>query len=387
MRGFGQIMLLLSVVCPCWLLAQNPVISRFVPGPYNSNQSHRVELFNPQNRPIPLAGYRLITRDYAFEFPNGITLQGESVYSIGKLGGRNLPKPDLVLNQVKDLHLRGVYDQDGNYVVLIDKNGELVDGMYFSPNSQVAFLPDKVAWQSGGRNISLLVPPESAGVWKGKSVNTGPDPVLCFIHLLGPDTWLPTSISANLTPATQYKRFSARYFKGVVTLRWTTTFEDQAFFHRIERSPDGIDFEMIRKIRAKDLGPAPQDYEFFDDSLEMGESYYYRITNFDLYGFQISTEIQEVKVGGAGGDFFMEVFLGKTGAGQEVNILFSAKRAMRARIKVLDERFREVGLIFDDDIPAEKENLIKLSDSLPPGKYLIVADILSQRFFKEIIID
>ena len=54
----------LILFCPVILAAQNFFISKFVPGNFQKDNRHLVDIFNPGPQPLDISNYLLVTRDY-----------------------------------------------------------------------------------------------------------------------------------------------------------------------------------------------------------------------------------------------------------------------------------------------------------------------------------
>ena len=226
-----------------------------------------------------------------------------------------------------------------------------------------------------------------------------PDPAIYFINL---DTfWIATSVIQNLVLESRYTLFSANYVGQTMKISWTSEqpkpfnegFPAEAFslfhptkyfFHHVERSDDGQNFTTVSRVQAKNEFRAPVNYGFIDKKIDEGRNYFYRMRNVDIYGNVIYSRIIEVSTESATQDFVLDAFFGKGDQQDELNIRYMSRIAQKIRIKLLDDHFREIAILYDDPIEKEKDNLIKIPGGLAAGNYTIIAETSEKRYFKEV---
>ena len=377
---------LLFLIFPGFLFSQNVFISKYIPGNYLRNNEHRVELFNAGSMPLKLGGYLIVTRQYSVRLPQNTAIKPGAVFTIGKKSGPN-DKLDLELSRTGDFLIRYAEPTyKGNYIALLDRNKNMVDGMFFTYTGEVPFLPDRgFTITYSGDTIYFVIPAENGPFFTNRGVFLGEDPTLCcFIQVDG--NWIPTSSNTNLSPVTEYRSLTARYYEGIITLRFETAFEENCRFHEVQRSLNGKDFEAIGQVAGKGKVFKGESYELYDAAVHEGVKYFYRVVNTDIYGNQISSPVQEIIARNEPKDFMMDIFIAHSGNRNEVNIRFLSRQTQRVRIKMLDKGYREVAILFDDEIGEEIQNLLKISEPLMPDDYLIVAETEQERVFKEISI-
>ena len=354
-----------------------------MPGSYIANEPHRIELYNSGPR-VNLAGYILSTREYTVMFPEGSAIGSGKSFVISKYDDGS-GVVDMVLTRTPDFLIRYPdVEYNGNYLVLFDKQQKIVDAVYCSPLPNVPFLPeDRYFYTFRGKRISYTVPPENNFAWR--HINVGLDPSIAFVKIN--NRWRVTSLVHNLTPATDYRNFNVRYFDGIVTLKWITSFEEDCFEHIIERSLDLKTFEELDRVRASGNSDEFNQYVFYDKNINEAMKYYYRIKNVDRFNNTVASSVREVETKENLEEFSWEIYKGKSPTGEEINVRFLSRYSQRIRIKVLDDRYREVAVIFDDYIFAETQNLLKIREPLAPGKYFVVSNTETRRFLKEIEVE
>lgn len=99
----------------------------------------------------------------------------------------------------------------------------------------------------------------------------------------GIGTTLPISLLA----------FTAKKFGNSANLQWTTAFERNSSHFNIERSADGINFNIIGTKQAASNSTDQRDY-YFTDFKPLPGINYYRITLFDTDGYTLSYQPQTV---------------------------------------------------------------------------------------------
>lgn len=356
-------------------------ISKYLPGNYLADNRHEINLYNPGLQDVSLANYLLVTRDYSVRFPKSARIPAGATFRIRKK--RKTGEPfDLELARTPDFLIR-FHDRsfEGNYAVLYDYQMKIRDAMYFAPLREVPFIPDEDTCITFKREyIPYSIPPETRSVWSYLSM--GDDPAIAFIQKDG--SWQLTSARNNMEPATAYGNFSLRYEEGVVGLRWSTRFEEEAREHVVERSKDQQSFTEVGKVRSQGNGQEIRQYSFYETNLAEGERFYYRIKNEDPFGNVVYSKIRAIETKEGPESFALNVFLGKQSERQELNVRFFSRYNQRVRIRVFNQDGREMCILFDDYVYGGSRNLLKTGRPLPPGKYLVLADTETERFGKEI---
>lgn len=360
--------------------SQGVLLSRFAPGNFRVDNRHRLEIYNPSKQPLALGGYVIITRDYACVFPNGTTIPGGSRLVV--LRSRSVNDPNaLVLSEQKNFLFR-VYDKqfDGNYVVLLDGALRIKDAMYYSPDPQVPFLPDTVEFIRDERVNKVFLPGESVQVWK--YLSSYDDPVVSFDRI--GNAWKLTPRSQNLNPATSFSDLVLRYYDGVVTVKFTTAFEMDCFEHIIERGTDPENFTELVRVEGAGTSGAVHYYSFLDPGVLPDKTYYYRIRNIDKFQHEVVSPIREVKTSLLTDEFVIDAIPVAEPGGSRISIRFLSKFSQHIRIKIVDQAFRETGILFDGFVYHHTQQLVKVNKVLPRGKYRLICDTDAKRFFKDL---
>ncbi len=365
------------------LRGQGVFISKFTPGNYLSDNLHCVELGNPAASSTDIGGYLIVTRNYSVRLPAGTQIPSRGLLRIGKRSSET-QSFDIELSRTDDFLIRfNLIGDEGNYVGLLDPKGKIIDAFYHSPRPNVPFLPDRDTLITfSGTKIPFYLPPENRGVWKYLSY--GDDPGISFFQRLG--KWQLSTNGTPNTPLTSYNDFSARYFDGIVTLKWSTTFEKDVISHAVERSEDQENFVRIGQVISKGNSDEYQFYPFFDKEIESGKAYSYRIKGVDGLGNEVYSQIRSIKSEDGVSEFEMEVILLPYGNETELNLRFSSEYSQNVQIKLLNEHLAEVAILFDDYVFARRPNLLKVSRRLTSGRYTILATTADKRFGKDIVI-
>lgn len=355
------------------MLSQGIYIRKMVPGNYLADNRHRVEFFNPDSKMQSLEGFILVTRDYSVRLPAEARIPARASFMIAKNPASDV---NLSMATTPDFLIRfPMIEHEGNYLVLFDPKGRIVEALYFSPVPNVPFLPDRDTLYTYSREkIPYYIPPENRTVWS--HFTSGTDPSLAFVKVKG--VWTTSSIREN--PATEYQNVNVRYKEGIMTLKWTTAFENGSKLHIVEKSTDIESFIPIDTLLSQGNSREFHQYAFYDQALEKGDTYYYRIRNVDVEGREIYSRIREVKAEEGQEEFSMEVLLGTGNGNGQLRLRFNSQYSQQVRIKLYDERLMEVAILFDDFVYAGNPGLLKLGRSLPPGNYLILAETETRRF-------
>jgi hypothetical protein len=370
MRG---LLTVLGIMLWGMTFSQSIFISRIVPGNYLSDNRHRVQFTNPQNVSQSLEGYLLVTRDYSVRLPAEARVPARGTYMLAK---NRAPDVDLSLATTPDFLIRfPLLEHEGNYLVLFDPSGRILEALYYSPVPNVPFLPERDTLYTYSREkIPYYIPPENRPVWN--HFTAGTDPALYFLKTKG--VWRMSSLREN--PATEYQNVTVRYNEGIMSLKWSVAFEKDSRLHIVEKSTDIERFVPVDTIPSQGDTRDFRLYDYYEEGLEKGATYYYRIRNIDAAGREIYSRIREVKAEEGQEEFSMEVLQGAASGGGPLRLRFNSQYSQQVRIKLYDERHMEVAILFDDFIYAGVPSLLKVGRDLPVGHYLILAETETKRF-------
>ncbi len=363
------------------LIGQGLYVSKYIYGNFTKDDNHYLEIFNESNRIRSLSGYMIVTRNYVAKIPDKTQIQPYSSLRFSKAMRTGV---DIAYVNVPDFLIRFPSSKaEGDYVVLFDVDKKILSAVYFSPNGKASFLPDKGELITAkGETLPFDIPTSNNIVWNRLDIN--PDPAMACVFTGG--KWQVTSKNKNLVPATEYATPSVNYVDGIVTLKWQTLFEQDCFEHVIERSRDGDNFSELNHTEAHKNSTKNTEYLYYDKDIQKKVHYFYRIKNTDKFKNTIYSPVVEVVATEFSGVFSFQI-LEKNGIdGGNLSIRFSSQKEQKITLRVLDERFFEIDILFSNIVTAGSENLIKYNPTLPIGKYFIIAETEEQRLYKEFIV-
>lgn len=368
------------------LHAQSVYISKYVSASSNqlNDRTHRVELFNESSEIYQdLSGYLLMTRHYIFEFPSKTFLRPLQSLRLGyenHNGDINLAYSRL--DNWKKREETG--SQSGDFVILFDAQGELVDAFYFSMMETVDFLPNSEVWTDDAQDkIRLIAPDESSPDWF--YLKASQDPAFAFFRISG--RWQVGSRNKNILPAVKYQTPRARYQDGIVTLSWTTQEERDCFSHRVERSTDGKNYKSLAEVAGKRISTQEYNYSYFDTDVEQDRLYFYRIANTDKFGNEVYSTPIKIRSEEGLGQFVLEILERDVRSNEALNLRFSGKEEQQIRIQLMDEEMREIAVLYYGMIEANRQNLIIYDQRLPVGKYFVIVSTETKRYYEPFIIE
>lgn len=384
----GAILLLFTwlSICPTSLSGQQTYISKYVSGQSGKaeDRAHRIELFN-ESRTLSqdLSGYMLMTRNYVFQFPDQTILRPLQSLRLGydATGG----KLDLAYARLETWKKREpIGSQNGDFTILYDQTGEIVDAFYFSLLETVDFLPTSLTWKtSDGSDMFLEAPREDDPIWV--HLKASQDPAFSFFRIAG--RWQVGSRNKNILPAVKYRTPKISYEGSSVLLSWTTQEERDCFFHLIERSTDGKNFKEIGIVESIGSSSQEQTYSYTDTEIEQDRLYYYRIANSDKFGNVVYATPVKIRSEEGLGLFALEILEGDPSTNHALNLRFSGKEQQQIRIQLMDEELREISVLYYGIIEANKQNLIIYKDPLPLGKYFVIVSTEAKRYYEPFIIE
>ena len=167
----------------------------------------------------------------------------------------------------------------GNRVFDVDVEGNTVLSN-FDPYAEVGY---NVGFQKtifasvgdGVLNIDLL-----------RQVGVSDDPAISAIEIL--------SVQNGGVFPVEFTAFEAKHINRIVQLKWETEQEENLSHFEIERSLDSRNFQSLGQVKiAKVMGSNSYQY---NDSIQMLNTFYYRIKAVDFDGTATYTSIREVKM-------------------------------------------------------------------------------------------
>jgi len=359
--------------------AQPILIRRFTPGNYKSDNVHQIELYNATNQAIDVKDYLLVTRDYSVYFLPKTIIAAQGIFSIGKKKESQKPLHLELTNYSTFLIRLFSRKVEGNYVVLFNPQGVVVQAFYYSQLPNIPFLPDLGQYLKPNKQTeSFKLPPEQDTVWK--YFGTGDDPAIGFVQINGEWKVTAANPSVNTIKATDYQQISGRYNEGVATLKWTTTFEDGLKNIDIERSTDQEQFNTITTIHAIGKPNFPQQYTYYDTAIQQDTIYYYRLKHQSLLGIYEYSKVIEIQTKTIKQEFSMQVIT----AGITPQIRFYSAYSQKLTMKILNDKYTEVAILYNNYVNADSENLLQLIENLPNGNYILVAMTEAKRYFQHL---
>ncbi len=366
--------------------AQSLYISKYVGSGEAGNANHQIDIFNESFDPVSLGGYFLFTRNYIVRIPEGTVIGSLKSLRLGHLSTNRELDIEYLGGSVNDFYVRAKRGRElGDFVVLFSPQLRIVDAFYFGPSREVSYLPAIDQFTSYGRTaIPMRVPDERSAYWTYFQIN--PDPSFAYVKVNGQWRINSRKPGTNLVPSTKYDDIQVSYVNGLVTLKWQTAFERDCYYHTVERSENGADFRIIEQKRAHINTDFPQEYKIYDETTEEGKFYYYQVRTRDKFSSWVSSKLARVHTSNGYGKLSMDLITRVQPTGKPLNVRFNADEIQRVRVKILDEEFREVDVLFYGIVEAEQQHLIQYDNPLPIGKYFLIADTPEEREYIEFII-
>jgi hypothetical protein len=383
---FKKLCLLFISICSySFLFAQGAYVIRYIPGNYRFDNNHRIEIFNNSNSNLSLKGFILVTRDYSFQFPSNAVIPPGKVYSVAK--ECNVSQPcNLTLQNHPDFLIRFYRKTaEGNYFILFDPLMKIQDAMYFAPQKNVPFLPDKGSLiLQNGNIIHFEVPPASHQAWKW--VQMSEDPAIGFQRVKGQWNITSANIHKNIHKSVGFKEFQARYQKQVIQLVFQTSFEENGSDWIVERN-QGNDFQTIGSLKRKGNPTTGFRYSFTDVDVVKGKIYFYRIKHTDIFNHVTYSKIIEIKAEEPPYEFKLEIEPELSTDVRNLNIRFYSFYSQKVKLRLLDQQMAHVDDLFCSFIYAETPTNLKFFDQLKPGKYWVEAQTENKRYFQSFLIE
>ncbi|GAB4418881.1 MAG: hypothetical protein OHK0039_30790 [Bacteroidia bacterium] len=358
-------------------------ISRLAPGVPGqpATRGYRLDLFNESEDQVrDLSGYILYTRTFALRLPPGSYLRPMEALRIG-----TTPEAlDIGLSDQREFAALPPdgHRQEGDFAILFDRDLEIVDAVLVCKTLPAAFLPATARFL----NYTLAAPPADDRRWSSR-INGSPDPAMEFLRIQG--RWEVNARGRLLehAQATTYRLLQARYIEGIVSVKWKTGYERDCYYHLVERSSDGRQFEPLTRVPASRNSKTMMSYSVLDTDVKPDRVYHYRIVSTDKFGFSITSNATRVRTEDNPGGFTFDVMRGEGDGRATLNVRFSARQEQEVRMQLMDEELREIDVLYYGRIEADQQNLVNYQRDLPVGKYYVIVSTERQRFSESFIVE
>lgn len=164
--------------------------------------------------------------------------------------------------------------------------------------------------------------------------------------------------------------FGAHESENAILIEWQTLEEENNAYFEVERSMDGIEFEIIYRQEGAGTTADMQFYEFEDqEAIYQNASYYYRLKQVDFDGNSTYSEVVVVEIQKAKSFEITQVF--PNPAEDQLNILLNIESSQNTEILVLDATGRVVlQKILDQGLKGIQNVQLNLSE-LQAGCYFL----------------
>ncbi len=169
-------------------------------------------------------------------------------------------------------------------------------------------------------------------------------------------------------------------------LEWAVANEINVNYYELERSFDGINFEVITKKGA--VGQAEYLYDYADHDLSVEGIYYYRVRSVDNNGSEQMTDIITIEVEAveAGLANSTRLYPNPTTGTFTIEIELT-KEVIQLKADMLDATGKKVlsGIMLDENVAPGIHKYVIDGDKLPAGMYEVLLSLDTERFSKKLI--
>lgn len=252
------------------------IFSEYIESTSGSNKA--IELYNPSEQPVNLAGYQVIL------YTNGSNTATFTHTLTGTLGGREVYV--IINNQATDQNflnqgdaVSGVTNFNGDDALVLSQNGTPIDVI------GVRGVDPGTGWTVPGGSTANWTLVRNANVTQGQTTWAT---AANGWTAVGQDEYdflgAQTANECNVTPLpVTLTRFEARRTgPRTVQLSWQTAQEYQNAHFEVEKSPDGRAFRTCGQVAGHGTSTAPRRYELTD--AQAPAAAYYRLRQVDLDG-------------------------------------------------------------------------------------------------------
>jgi hypothetical protein len=191
-----------------------------------------------------------------------------------------------------------------------------------------------------------------------------------------------TTEAANPLPI-ELTRFEVRRVGADVELFWQTASELENDYFEVQRSVDGVEYEVLGRVQGNGTSNRTHNYFFGDTQPQIGINYY-RLKQVDFDGNSSYSEVRRISFDGSV-RLALRVYPNPTEV-SNLNFQVSGKPAVETRVRLLDLQGRVHFQKVYTDGGDVVEDTAYISSSLPAGVYLMEVVQDNQRVVDRVVI-
>jgi len=175
--------------------------------------------------------------------------------------------------------------------------------------------------------------------------------------------------------------FNANLFSGLVEVDWATATETDNDFFEIQRSGDGLNWEVIEVVDGAENSSSLISYAIEDRAPLLGLSYY-RLKQVDMNGAFSYSDTRVI----SNGEFFtnQQMLILQTGSGYQQNVVIYFSEAQSGPVSIYIAAING-GVIYSQTLNLDDQKwvVISIKQDISSGIYFIKADQKVERAFLE----
>lgn len=262
------------------------------------NTAEWIELYNSSNSAVNIGCWFFTDGDFAVTFPSGTTIPAFGYYTVASASGSGLT-PNLnwatcgcTSGPASEV---GIFTNGAEQVILYNSTGTIIDAIIWSTGQLPDGMVTSVIGSCSSQNVTF---PASGATYE--SIGSNSDGLSKERSTDGGSTWQNASSStfgatnAIILPI-ELLYFTASLNEQHVYLNWETASEINNDFFIIERSSDGIVFELLLTKKGAGTSVGNIKYSSIDDEPLNGISYY-RLKQTDYDGSFTYSKIESVSL-------------------------------------------------------------------------------------------
>lgn len=191
------------------------------------------------------------------------------------------------------------------------------------------------------------------------------------------DDWVPTAASVAL-PVT-FSKYNVQCNDKGTLVTWTTSSEHNSSIFEIQRSTNGIDWEVLGSVNAAGESDIERNYQYLD--ISGNGQLFYRVKQVDKDGRFVYTSIRRMTCGGKD----LDVVVFPVPAKDVLNVVIKADKAVTTDIQVIDAAGRQVQKIMKNLNSGNNSFTLDVS-RLPAGQYLLTSSYPDVQINKKFVV-
>lgn len=191
------------------------------------------------------------------------------------------------------------------------------------------------------------------------------------------DDWVPTA--SNVSLPVVFSKYNVQCNDKGTLVTWTTASERNSSNFEIQRSTNGIDWEIVGSVNAAGESDIERNYQYLD--ISGNGQLFYRVKQVDRDGRFVYTSIRRMTCGGKN----LDVVIFPVPAKDVLNVVIKSDKAITTDVQIVDASGRQVQKVMKNLASGNNSFTLDVS-RLPAGQYLLTSSYPDIQINKKFVV-